>query len=489
MALVLRKAVLPKNISLLKCIKGRSLATAANVKNPAAISTAVPWRRKWDKTLPTRGYVKIAKEKQLTSVCRQRGRSRVTLARKCTSCPELLPLCRTRAHVAPRRSLTPPRTRPMSHELLSTFMTLSRFCPPSSSGAFTSSSRGYADKPCCAPCCGCGCLPPPCNTPPKCIQYMTGYYYYPYGFWFCGPYHVTGTCAPCGPCCPGGPCGPCGPCPACITPCCKCCACLSSSFSNVCDAPHMAAAVPCAQFTRVQPQFSSPVRAPPAPMMAPSMASRVTAPISSLKLDPRPAPAPAPAPASAPSPAPTMHFKPLAKASPPRPPSPAKSTPSAKKPSRLGISKFLPFQSKNPKQPPPTSCMMTPKGAQMSTFPPHVHTFCTPCVEPIAIKTMKVPKPNTIDPFPKHPKRHISGSFSRCFADCNYRQGSVQPKYSKVTKASGDACPSLHDPRTTLSADQYEAPRCKPAVDLDAALSELTKPLSARRCKTSSRKL
>lgn len=59
--------------------------------------------------------------------------------------------------------------------------------------------------------CGCGCLPPPCNTPPKCIQYMTGYYYYPYGFWFCGPYHVTGTMCPGGPVCPGGPCGPCPP--------------------------------------------------------------------------------------------------------------------------------------------------------------------------------------------------------------------------------------------------------------------------------------
>ncbi|PZC71212.1 hypothetical protein B5X24_HaOG213924 [Helicoverpa armigera] len=86
--------------------------------------------------------------------------------------------------------------------------------------------------PCPCPCscpgpCKCGCcLPAPCNTPPRCIQYMTGYYYYPYGFWFCGPYHVTGTCVPGGPVSPGGPCQPCapnpgGPCGPC-NPCCVC---------------------------------------------------------------------------------------------------------------------------------------------------------------------------------------------------------------------------------------------------------------------------
>lgn len=64
--------------------------------------------------------------------------------------------------------------------------------------------RAYS-KPCSGGCecpfpCGpCGCLPPPCNQPPRCVQYMTGYYYYPYGYWFCGPYHVSGICAPVGP--------------------------------------------------------------------------------------------------------------------------------------------------------------------------------------------------------------------------------------------------------------------------------------------------
>lgn len=57
----------------------------------------------------------------------------------------------------------------------------------------------------------CTCLPPSCNTPPCCIQYMTGYYYYPYGTWFCGPYHVAGSC-------PVGAKGPC-PCPKCCVGC------------------------------------------------------------------------------------------------------------------------------------------------------------------------------------------------------------------------------------------------------------------------------
>lgn len=59
------------------------------------------------------------------------------------------------------------------------------------------------------------CMPPPCNQPPRCLQNMTGYYHYPYGYWFCGPYNVTIAPTPCeGPVRPGGSCGPIsGPCP------------------------------------------------------------------------------------------------------------------------------------------------------------------------------------------------------------------------------------------------------------------------------------
>lgn len=133
----------------------------------------------------------------------------------------------------PKRSLRYSMSCPNLNDRANVNMSL-RHCSlcrtkPGSDGAMPPlSSAGHPDKPradmarsivcaCKCPCpfpcgpygnsCGCNCLPPPCNTPPKCIQYMTGYYYYPYGFWFCGPYHVTGLCSPCGNC----PC-PC-PCP------------------------------------------------------------------------------------------------------------------------------------------------------------------------------------------------------------------------------------------------------------------------------------
>lgn len=67
--------------------------------------------------------------------------------------------------------------------------------------------ESYSSSPCC--------MPPPCNQPPRCLQNMTGYYHYPYGYWFCGPYNVTIAPTPCeGPVRAGGSCGPiCGPCP------------------------------------------------------------------------------------------------------------------------------------------------------------------------------------------------------------------------------------------------------------------------------------
>lgn len=89
-------------------------------------------------------------------------------------------------------------------------------------------SRNYAECPC-TPCCG-QYLPPPSNCPAKCIQYVTGYYYYPYGFWFCGPYHVTGACCPCGGGCRAPCCAPCPKCcaPSCICP--TCAACLTADL-------------------------------------------------------------------------------------------------------------------------------------------------------------------------------------------------------------------------------------------------------------------
>lgn len=107
---------------------------------------------------------------------------------------------------------------------------------------YTTSNAGSPCPPPCGPCCkgGYGCLPPPCNTPPKCLQYMTGYYYYPYGTWFCGPYHVAGTCAPVGGSCP---------CP-CPVKCCPGCVCappqsMNASNKSISDINQFPVEVPC----------------------------------------------------------------------------------------------------------------------------------------------------------------------------------------------------------------------------------------------------
>lgn len=162
-------------------------------------------------------YMKIREVRRVLPV-RQRDCPRKTSLRCSTSCPNLM----SRAKVyAPLRHYSPIRTEPVCDEAKTS---VSSVGPPSKSTADMARRIVFACKcPCpfpCGPygnCCGCNCLPPPCNTPPKCIQYMTGYYYYPYGFWFCGPYHVTGLCNPVGPC---GKCScPCpGPCP-CTCPC------------------------------------------------------------------------------------------------------------------------------------------------------------------------------------------------------------------------------------------------------------------------------
>lgn len=100
---------------------------------------------------------------------------------------------------------------------------------------------------------GCGCLSYP-GCAPQCMQYMTGYYYYPYGVWFCGPYHVCNTCqqdacyncgqcpSGCNPCSYGcgswncNPCssGRCGCCSACWGPL-NCCCCDPYGVNKPCS--------------------------------------------------------------------------------------------------------------------------------------------------------------------------------------------------------------------------------------------------------------
>lgn len=171
----------------------------------------------------------IVKSMQLKPLQNRREPRRMASVRLCMSCPELPSLTR-RKFYAPPRHLSPNRLGTTSTQpSISSSKNLYRnFLQPSIAECLTKRAFGTASCgcPCPMPCGpygnsqGCGCLPPPCNTSsPKCIQYMTGYYYYPYGVWFCGPYHVTGTCRavnPAGPCC-----GPCSPC-SCCAPCCVC---------------------------------------------------------------------------------------------------------------------------------------------------------------------------------------------------------------------------------------------------------------------------
>ncbi|XP_053603584.1 uncharacterized protein LOC128671268 [Plodia interpunctella] len=226
MALVLRKALLPKNVSLLKCIRGRPLTTTPK-NNPAPLSkAALITSPKDEKVLPL-GRSRFSRTKHLFESQNRRGCSaaRSQDVRFCASCPNLVPESRAKPYV-PVRHFSPPRFRfifrdPSYKKSSPVLLCISSHLPD------LTSKRPYSKcPPPCGPCpgpCGCACLPPPCNVPPRCLQFMTGYYYYPYGTWFCGPYHVTKpACCPvgpcgCGPC--GPPCGPCGPCgPCCICP-------------------------------------------------------------------------------------------------------------------------------------------------------------------------------------------------------------------------------------------------------------------------------
>ncbi|XP_032525950.2 nascent polypeptide-associated complex subunit alpha, muscle-specific form-like isoform X1 [Danaus plexippus] len=235
MALVLRKAVMPKNVSLLKCIKGRPLATASNKKNAAPLFHNAMKRTLCKRTQSfgvkhfcNQSNIELQKE----DVVKSKGRLYRSI-----SCPCLRPNGNDRpVHIKRAASAISlkdiaPRFRipgVVFNQITPNFMQLR--------AASTSSAIKDITSVCACPCapCGCNCLPPPCNTPAKCLQYMTGYYYYPYGTWFCGPYHIsTGPCGPCAgpvrpdgcggpaPPCPGGPCGP-----ACIGPCKPCGPCI-----------------------------------------------------------------------------------------------------------------------------------------------------------------------------------------------------------------------------------------------------------------------
>ncbi|KAJ0169733.1 hypothetical protein K1T71_014339 [Dendrolimus kikuchii] len=231
--------------------------------NPAIVlqtSAAVPSRSVNDgKKAQPLGSVTLDQGKMLPSVHRSLKTNRSTTLRYCVSCPNIIPESRMKPHLPPRH-FSPLKTKPVVYDtvylncpylkLSATPLSPSSILPPTLlQRNLVTTKRNYSkpsDSPYPPPCgprgckCGCGCLPPLCNQPPKCIQYMTGYYYYPYDYWFCGPYRVSGTCVPVGPC------GPCPP-PKCPTPPLKCptpppppppcCICPAASAVMGVDAP------------------------------------------------------------------------------------------------------------------------------------------------------------------------------------------------------------------------------------------------------------
>ncbi|XP_063371178.1 uncharacterized protein LOC134659466 [Cydia amplana] len=254
MALVLRNAALQKQVSLLKCIKTRSVVTTANKNNnQAPLSAAVSKKRTLRQIFKAKFRFPLFKVNPITTLKRDAHTAAAPLY-KSVSCFELTGGNRTDDKVQfindswlKARSATN-FAKPAGIETVPD--NVSKF-PKDRAGSdilvptvFESIANVVCPCPCpcgpccspCGPCCGnmadCNCgrlLPPPCNTPPKCIQYMQGYYYYPYGTWFCGPYHVnTGAVPVCGPVCPGTACGLAPPNPSLLCKCAPCCCGLAS---------------------------------------------------------------------------------------------------------------------------------------------------------------------------------------------------------------------------------------------------------------------
>ncbi|CAB3220287.1 unnamed protein product [Arctia plantaginis] len=90
MALVLRKAVLPKNISLLKWIKGRPLATAAKRSDATAISTLGPRLTVKEQVKSMLRDMSAIKIKKPQPVEQEKAKTPISL-HKSNSCPCLLP--------------------------------------------------------------------------------------------------------------------------------------------------------------------------------------------------------------------------------------------------------------------------------------------------------------------------------------------------------------------------------------------------------------
>lgn len=308
--------------------------------------------------------------------------------------------------------------------------------------------RTFSSKPCPCPCgcgCGCGCLPPPCNTPPKCIQYMTGYYYYPYGFWFCGPYHVSGTCCPCGPCSPGkgGVCCACSKC-CCCTCCPGVCGVVSPqanprSFSAKSTYPQPFPQVISQQTLGVANQ--SPASQSKSPFYYPSMQFK---PLSETKSQPEPAFKGATA-RDIETQSAHVQNHPICKKVPPR---------------RSVISKLFPFKSQtDPQTTKKSSCLICPYSTRSGEKPELESSYEASYSPPISLVK---PKLRPVDPFPMYPKKYISGAYSRSFNTPSIERNNAQQK--AINKFSGDECPPLENRQAKLSLEQRVRPNIKPGV-------------------------
>ncbi|XP_063544141.1 uncharacterized protein LOC134752375 isoform X3 [Cydia strobilella] len=251
MALVLRNAALQKQVSLLKCIKTRTVVTTANKNNNQAPLSAACELEKVPNSMPNANagsgfqpsFYKLKPSVTITALPKRGNHTTVIVCKSCAAIPDRRKnknnwlKARSMSNLLPRRRYedSPPEPEKSRSDVSPALGLMNTMfaCPCGPCGPC---------GPCCGPCgpccgnmsdCNCGrMLPPPCNTPPKCIQYMQGYYYYPYGTWFCGPYHVSTGGVPCpGPVCPGTSCGIappnpnllCGKCGPCCGPCGPCC--------------------------------------------------------------------------------------------------------------------------------------------------------------------------------------------------------------------------------------------------------------------------
>uniref|UniRef100_A0A2H1VLV1 SFRICE_007305 n=1 Tax=Spodoptera frugiperda TaxID=7108 RepID=A0A2H1VLV1_SPOFR len=544
MALVFRKAVLPKNVSLLKCLKGRPLATAAK-KNPAALlhrgvkqafgptmhgrtsllccgdhivtprrcfackkddgkkkAAAFPCRSTKDKNKTLRtGTLKIETLKPLPAVHDDCGRRVSATLRFCMSCPHLAPAGRARLCVSPA-CCNPSRTRSICHDLLSpparragssTCLVPCQYLHTTKKTDFAKCPPPPCGCPCpfpCGPCgCpnGCNCLPPPCNGPPKCIQYMTGYYYYPYGFWFCGPYHVTGQCTPVGPCgaCPS-PCGPCPPpCGPCPPPCCgpcpppcgpcpppppcpcppfpcpppkcprcpcpKCCACFSpvglmDSCSESYQPPH--------QSHQPQPLEQSPSMAPQRPSRSgPHMKMKYPLQQQDVRFN---STLPAPLESAAAN-------------------SSGGLVPTKPQPRRSGISKFFPFNSvaavDAARHMPHTSVLLCPfttvqcEPPKANDIAEHFPVYYTPCLKQSKNNFNTRPRQSFSSTYQK-PKKFSPTALFKSYSDNYEKRNEIRSPicHRRSRKLNYEVCPLLESPRVLVSPEERDRPTVYPGA-------------------------